>query len=372
MSRKRRWVKWGLVVGFWVLVGLLFTSQFYFAASAENVEAEGETRVIWARMLVFQLLHWGSWGGFTALVLMLVRRIPLERWDIWLGKHILASLAVAALQLAVSTSFLMMIQPFVEEEGHGFVMIFNLMMGSFFFPNVLIYWAVLGVGYGVDYYRRYREGQVHTSNLEAQLAQAQLQALKMQLHPHFLFNTLNAIASLVRTNQNEAATDMIAGLSDLLRLTLESSAAQEVPLKQELDFLKRYLDIEQIRFEDRLQVRMAVDPETLEARVPNLLLQPLVENAIRHGIAQRASAGLIEIHATRANGCLRLQVRDDGPGLPEGEAVHNGVGLTNTMARLQRLYGDAQRVTFANAEGGGAVVTLELPFVNFDRGEGDV
>ncbi len=229
-----------------------------------------------------------------------------------------------------------------------------------------MYWGVLWVGYAVDYYRRFKEEEIHASGLETQLAQAQLQALKMQLHPHFLFNTLNAVSTLVRTNKNEAATDMIAGLSDLLRLTLESSGAQEVTLKQELEFLERYLEIEQIRFGDRLRVRMDIEPGTLHARVPNLLLQPLVENAIRHGIAPRAEAGLIEIRAVREDDILRLHVRDDGPGLPEGDRVHNGVGLSNTIARLERLYGSAQRVTLANAEDGGALITLELPFHEFE------
>jgi LytS/YehU family sensor histidine kinase len=149
------------------------------------------------------------------------------------------------------------------------------------------------------YYRKYREGELRAVELQAQLAQAQLQALKMQLHPHFLFNTLNAIAALVRKNENKAATDMLAGLSDLLRLALENVGAQEVSLQRELEFLERYLEIEKIRFADRLQVKMHIAPETLEARVPNLILQPLVENAIRHGIAPRSASGLIEICAER-------------------------------------------------------------------------
>jgi LytS/YehU family sensor histidine kinase len=189
-----------------------------------------------------------------------------------------------------------------------------------------------------------------------------LQALKMQLQPHFLFNTLNAIAALVRKNENKAATDMLAGLSDLLRLSLENVGAQEISLKQELEFLERYLEIERIRFKDRLQVRMHVAPETLEARVPNLILQPLVENAIRHGIASRSAAGVIEIRAEREGERLRLQIKDNGPGFPGEEPINRGVGLTNAMARLQRLYGAAQSLVFNNAPEGGAVVTLEIPF----------
>jgi LytS/YehU family sensor histidine kinase len=177
-----------------------------------------------------------------------------------------------------------------------------------------------------------------------------------------LFNTLNAIAALVRKNENKAATDMLAGLSDLLRLALENVGTQEVSLKRELEFLERYLEIERIRFADRLHVHMRIAPETLEARVPNLILQPLVENAIRHGVAVRATAGVIEIYAERRDERLRLQVKDDGPGLPPDKSLSNGVGLSNTMARLQRLYGSAQSLEFDNAPAGGAVVTLEIPF----------
>jgi two-component system LytT family sensor kinase len=241
------------------------------------------------------------------------------------------------------------------ESPYSFGAVYTSLMSFFFLIDVLVYWTVLAVGHAVDFYRKYRDG-------EAQLARAKLQALRMQLHPHFLFNTLNAIATLVRQQQNRAATDMIAGLSDLLRLTLENDGGQEVPLKQELDVLDRYLSIEQIRFGDRLRVDVDATPETLRARVPNLVLQPLVENAILHGIAPRSTPGRIVIRAERADGRLRLQVRDDGPGFPDGSPAMQGVGLRNTAARLQHLYGPDHRIAFANAPEGGAVITLELPF----------
>jgi LytS/YehU family sensor histidine kinase len=239
--------------------------------------------------------------------------------------------------------------------------VYSNLLGSYFVLNCIIYWAVLGIGYGIQFYRKYREGVLRASHLETQLVQAQLQALKMQLHPHFLFNTLNAISTLVRKNRNKSATDMIAGLSDLLRLTLESVGVQKVPLKQELDFLETYLEIEQTRFEDRLRIQMDIHPDTLEAFVPNLLLQPLVENAIRHGIAPHSSGGCVEIKARRDEDRLWLQVRDDGPGLPEGDVLNTGVGLVNTRARLERLYGTRHRFSLSNAPTGGAVVTLEIP-----------
>ncbi len=376
-SPKRRWMRWALIAGFWTLVALVFSALIFFAMSVERPEeAEAEAAawsVSWGRIFASQFIQWGSWMAFTPFILWMARRFPISmeakeqavlrnRWGRWALVHLGLGLGVGVMHLFLTSVGYFLFEPFMSEGPSRFLNLFVGVFLTFIIFDLLMYWGVLGVGYAVDYYRKYKEGEVHASQLEAQLAQAQLQALKMQLHPHFLFNTLNAVSTLVRTNKNEAATDMIAGLSDLLRLTLESSGAQEVSLKQELDFLEHYLDIEQIRFGDRLRVQMDIEPETLRARVPNLLLQPLVENAIRHGIAPRAGAGRVEIRAARDNGVLRLQVRDDGPGLPEGDGLHNGVGLANTMARLQRLYGEAQRVTFANADDGGALVTLELPF----------
>ena len=195
----------------------------------------------------------------------------------------------------------------------------------------------------------------------------------MQLYPHFLFNTLHAI-SVLMDDDVKGVRRMIARLSELLRLTLESVGQQEVSLRQELDALERYLEIEQIRFQDRLTVRLAIAPETLDACVPNLVLQPIVENAIRHGIAPRSSAGRIEIRAERRDGMIELQVIDDGPGLrlcdEEGaEELKEGIGLANTRARLLRLYGDEHRIEIKDADGGGLAVKLSIPFRQVD-GEG--
>jgi LytS/YehU family sensor histidine kinase len=231
---------------------------------------------------------------------------------------------------------------------------------SFYMLN---YWGILAVSHTLDYYRKYRERELRTSQLEARLAQAQLQVLKMQLHPHFLFNTLNAISALMHRDV-EIADRMIARLGELLRLTLASAGAQEVPLKQELDFIKPYLEIEQARLGPRLQVITQIEPATLTALVPNLILQPLVENAVRHGIAPRAKAGRIEIRAYRAGDQLHLEVWDDGPGLTQAPPVNlkGGIGLANTRARLQQLYGPAHRFDLRNGDSRGLVVTLEIPF----------
>lgn len=206
-----------------------------------------------------------------------------------------------------------------------------------------------------------RERELAATRLAEQLAQANLQMLKMQLHPHFLFNTLNAISSLMHADA-DAADRMISRLSDLLRMALEKDDRPRARLKSELDFLRRYLDLEQIRFRDRLEVTIDVAPECASALVPRLILQPLVENAIRHGIAMRSAAGRLSIRAERRGDRMILDVADDGPGLPAGREPHLGVGLANTLARLEQLYGDDATLELVNAEEGGLIVHLELPF----------
>ncbi|HMX29381.1 MAG TPA: histidine kinase, partial [Blastocatellia bacterium] len=207
-------------------------------------------------------------------------------------------------------------------------------------------------------------GKLRASQLEAQLAQAQLQALKMQLHPHFLFNTLNSISALQMTDV-EAANRMTARLGDFLRMTLDNVGAQEVTLRQEMEFLRCYLEIERIRFQDRMKLTMEIEPDSLDARVPNLILQPLLENSIKYSLLLRAGEGHIQIRARQINGFLRVQVEDDGIGLqmpPNGNQVtRGGVGLANTKARLRQLYGDAHNFLLDHSPSGGVLVTMEIP-----------
>jgi two-component system, LytTR family, sensor kinase len=223
------------------------------------------------------------------------------------------------------------------------------------------------------YYERVRDREVRASQLEGQLARTQLEMLKLQLQPHFLFNTLNAISALMHQNVY-SAQDMLSRLSDLLRVSLDNVAVQEVPLKSEIEFVRNYLHIEQVRFQDRLTVTMDIDPETLDTMVPNMLLQPLVENSIRHGIARSSGPGTIRIESKHVVGAIRITIQDNGPGLPSvlkngnGNGNGNGhgrtkggLGLANTRARLQQLYGDAHRLEVVNAPGGGALVTLTVP-----------
>jgi len=227
----------------------------------------------------------------------------------------------------------------------------------------LVYGAVIGICYALDYYRKYREREIVATRLEAQLAQAQLDSLRMQLHPHFLFNTLNSIVGLVRDNKNQAAVSMLVGLSVLLRHTLDHSARQEVELREELNFIKLYLGIQEMRFSDRLRFELDIDPSTARALVPNLILQPLTENALRHGFARSAAAGVVGIRSAAENGYLRLTVYDNGAGLPDDWQMKSstGIGLANTVARLHQLFDDDQQFDIRNRDGGGVEAVITMP-----------
>jgi LytS/YehU family sensor histidine kinase len=229
----------------------------------------------------------------------------------------------------------------------------------------------LSIYEAVRYYRKYRERELTTSKLEARLAQSRLQVLKGQLQPHFLFNTLNAISELIYRDR-EAAEQMIGNLSDLLRMSFEKLEVQEIPLKQELEFLKKYLEIEQMRFHDRLLVEMNISPDTLDACVPNMILQPLVENAIKHGIAPRSEGGKIEIAAQLVNDKLELSVADNGIGVPlnDIENISEGVGLSNTRRRLKHLYGNGHEFNLTPIEMSGFQVNLTIPFKQMENVEG--
>ncbi|HEY0322927.1 MAG TPA: histidine kinase [Pyrinomonadaceae bacterium] len=348
----------GAVFGIWTLVGLFFASQIYFYT------AHTPRAVSFSKALLWQLSCVYLSAIFTFLILWLARlfRFDRQKWRRSLLFHLLASFAVASIMTA---GHLTLDATFDKEFGQ---VAFNYFPARVFVnidKNFIVYWLIIWASHALNYYKRYRESELQASQLAAQLAEAQLQALKMQLHPHFLFNTLHSISSLL-SRDTEAARRMIARLGDFLRLTLENNGAQEVMLRDELDFLRCYLDIEGIRFYDRLTVRMEIEPQTLSTLVPNLILQPIVENAIRHGIAPRSTPGLIEIKAARRGETLRLEVRDDGPGLPvevgSNRIGRRGIGLSNTQNRLRQLYGNESSFELTNDVRGGLLVILEIPF----------
>jgi two-component system LytT family sensor kinase len=303
--------------------------------------------------LKFVLSDWYIWALLAPGIIWLARNLALDREHRArnLGIHLLASVAAT------------MVHWSLNNLCRHYVLGFSgsISLAYAFHSSIVTYWILAGATWGYDYYVRYRQGELRAAQLSVQLAQAQLQALRTQLHPHFLFNTLNAISALVHRDP-EAADRMVARLSDLLRLTIEGIGVQEVPLAKEIDFLKRYLEIEQTRFADRLTVDMQIEPETLAASTPYLILQPLVENAIRHGIAARSSPGCVVVRAARDGKMLSLEVKDDGPGIRSEAVPRNGVGISSTRARLEKLYGEAHRFELINAEEGGLVVKLAFPF----------
>jgi signal transduction histidine kinase len=358
---RKRWARIALIWAIWTVIGLVFTLQYYFTSF------RSERPIPFVDSLYVQMTWSYLWALATPLVLWLASRIPIERHN-WVRNsliHLPLSIVLSVALTAVGHVILWLNWGWAAGKPFSFERLTRFVIGNFS-EGLGMYLLIALIGYAFSYYRRYREGEMRTLRLEAQLSHAQLQALKMQLHPHFLFNTLHSISALLN-KQPEAARTMITRLGDFLRLTLENSGTQEVTLQKEMEFLRCYLEIERVRFQDRLMTRVDVSPPALDAQVPNLILQPIVENAIRHGIAPRSTPGLIEILAKPQNGTLRIQIRDNGPGLPadrNSEAMFTkGLGLANTERRLDRLYGAAHRFDLVNDPEGGLVVTLEIPFI---------
>ena len=357
--KSRRLIKWVGIWSVWTLFALFFASQF-----ALQNQLSPSPVPFW-RILTWQLVSGYIWFAISPIILYLARRFPFDggRWKKSVPVHLVACLAIAFGQLLLDAFVLTRLgYPWNREfpnffEAYKFFVLVNLHL------SILIYMGVVAIWSTYSYYQKYRERELHSSQLEARLAQSRLQVLKMQLHPHFLFNTLNAISELIHKDP-ESADRMLTDLSDLLRLSFENLEVQEIPLKQELEFLEKYLEIEQMRFHDRLTVEMRIAPDTLDASVPNMILQPLVENAIKHGIAPRSSGGRIDINAVRSNGHLEITVKDDGLGVPFGdfENLPEGVGLSNTRRRLRHLYGDGHRFNLEKRDEGGCGVYLEIPF----------
>jgi len=360
MNVNRRVMRWLLAFLFWTAIGLFFSTQIYLMINV----MEGKP-FPFSKAMRSTLPDWYLWAFLAIPIIRLSKRYPLEtktwREAIWI--HLPASAAFATFHIVLAVTALIFFEALDGNRPSWFEKFeFNFIW--YFHYDVLTYWAILGFAHAVQYYRSFQEKRVTAAKLQAQLSQAQLQALKMQLHPHFLFNTLNSISSLLQRSGSEhadiqTAKKMIVRLADFLRLTLRNSGTQDVDLQQELEFLRCYLEIEKVRFQDRLTVLMNIDPGTLNLRIPNLILQPIVENAIRYGIASRSSPGTVEITTKRKNGMLQVRIRDDGPGLPA--TFQEGVGLSNTKARLEQSFGESYRFVLENASEGGVEVVLEIP-----------
>lgn len=350
----------------WTLVAL-----FFFTREVSRRVYWNEP-LVWKSVLTVWLVGEYIWGLVAVIVLWFGSRWPLERRVLGrrIALHLLLSAVVAGAQLALETAAYLQLGTLSAAVSASFWRAWGALLVVGFHGNIISYWVILGVQTGYRHYRKLeeREGQalrleLHAAELRTQLVRAQMSALKMQLHPHFLFNTLHSVSALMHKDVR-AADRMLALLGDLLRDSFDKIGAQEVSLKQELGFLERYLEIERIRFRDRLHVEIDVAPEALDAAVPNLILQPLVENAIRHGAGRRREASHVRIVAFLGDGWLRVLIRDDGPGLPTEEELsrRGGVGLANTQARLAQIYGSGHRFGLRNRPEGGVEVELSLPF----------
>ena len=304
-----------LLIGATVM-GLLVSAQHWAVMQLDNVPTDWQTV---SHALLKELPFWYLWVLLAPVVVLAIRRVPLVRGTLTVAipAHVLIALVAvlvhAALQLWIYRATGFPTQPGGFWGVYRSAILFRVTLG------LLGYTLLFAVVMAAEYYDRFRERERAAAALSVQLAEARLSALRMQLNPHFLFNTLNTVAMHVRRGENTEAVRMLAGLSDILRHVLEDSPPQEVTLRQELAFIDRYLAIEKSRFGDRLKVTVTVEPDALDALVPNLVLQPLTENAIRHGIGRRAAAGRLDIRAARRGNALELVVQDDGPGLGRGQ-----------------------------------------------------
>ncbi|HEX7243717.1 MAG TPA: sensor histidine kinase [Longimicrobiaceae bacterium] len=339
---------WRVSVAAWAGVCVFFATRTYLV----SVFARG-TPFRWLADLPETLVTYGQWALYTPLVVRLAERHPIVEGRGWrrVPVHLAASTALALLAVSVIWG---VDQVVWADEPPPFGRLFAVA----FHWHFLWYWIVVGVTQAAAYHRLWRDRQLHASMLQTELVRAQLQALKAQIQPHFLYNTLNTISEMVHQDA-EAADRMISHLADLLRSTVDASAAQEVPLARELEFLAPYVEIERTRFHDRLSVEMEIAPETLDARVPSLVLQPLVENAVRHGVGPLTGGGRIAIRAAREGGYLVLRVEDSGEGA--GARRGTGVGLANVTARLRHLYGPAAAFELRH-DAGGTVASIRLPY----------
>ncbi len=361
MDRQPRRVRARLIFGVATVLGIFSSFQAY-----NYVTLFTERKPQMLHLLALNMTYWYAWAVLVPGILMLARRYRFDRHT-WRRAAAVHACGVVVFTFAHALLTVSAREPLAVAFGWPAGRWWSQFRELFFFNfdfEMSTYWAVVGLSHALDYHRQAQERALAAAQLETRLAEAQLQALQRQLHPHFLFNTLHTISALMHRD-TEAADAMLARLSDLLRLTLDRLGIQEIPLKEELEFLEKYLEIERTRFGDRLTIQMEVEPETLDVCVPNLILQPLVENAVRHGIAPRVGGGQLQIVARRTGDCLWMMVRDNGPGLSKAklDAFNKGVGLSNTRSRLQHLYPGAHRFEFHEPSDGGLAVTIEIPVI---------
>jgi two-component system LytT family sensor kinase len=355
---RRYGVRWSIV--FLVASGLSGMSSLLAWQVARSLGSEAPP---WGVLVVLNAAYWFTWAIFTPSIVWLSQHFRFERQG--LTRAIVVHVPSVAIFSLGHIAVMGGVQWWLAtSQGQEFAWWSEVRRAAlqYFDWEMITYWAIVGLSHALLYYRESRDRELRASQLETRLVEAQLKALQQQLHPHFLFNTLHAISALMHRDV-EAADRTLMRLSDLLRLTLESLGQQEVTLKTELEFLSKYIQIEQTRFADRLIVRFDVQPEALDSMVPNLILQPLVENAIKHGVAKKAGHGHIDISARRDGDKLLMEVRDDGVGLSEDAltALQKGIGVSTTRARLQHLFGADFRFEF-HRQASGLTVLVAVPW----------
>jgi two-component system, LytTR family, sensor kinase len=343
---------------FWLGIGLFDATQTVFAMRAEGMHHN------WTALFVTSLLSWIPWAIATPLVLRLQTKHSASHWKeagFWL-RHMAACAAVGCAFAGWISIWDKLLNPFALASVDPFLRLWWEKFFGGLLSFVILYGVILLVGHILDSQERLARQQTETARLNEQLSKAQLNLLRRQIEPHFLFNALNAIAGLVREERSDAAISMIAELSDFLRRVIDDSNRQEVALGEELEFALKYLDIQKVRFAERLQVSVSVPSDLYSARVPSLILQPMVENAVKHGIAKRIQGGLIRIRAFPEDEKVTVSVYNDGPTLPQDwETKQGGIGLANVRTRLKSLYGEAFNLTLRNQEPGGVEVSISVP-----------
>ncbi|MBU1099755.1 MAG: histidine kinase [Bacteroidetes bacterium] len=333
-------------------IALFFVGQSYFYVLTVGKEIEILDSLIW------ELGYYYTWALLLFGIIPIANNYLLEFKNIYrnLPIHIISGIVFAILHRGISfITYLSLVKPGKLVEGMPIWFNPKIVGGSF--NSFINYFVIIGVYYGVSYYKKFREQKLHSSQLETQLANAQLQALRMQLQPHFLFNTLHAISSLMDENVQKARHTLTL-LSQLLRQSLDNIGKQFITLREELEFLKNYLEIEQTRFQERLTVSFEIEDDTLDLKIPNLLLQPIVENAVKHGVAPKAEGGSILIKSWTADDRLFLAVKDDGNGCKE--IKNKGIGLANVEDRLQKLYGEKSSFEMKNGEGFEVTISISI------------
>jgi len=359
ISTGRRRTRWFWIAALWCAGGLIDASQTVLVMRAEGRHAS------WAPLFVTELAIWLPWTLATPLIIDLARRFPIKRNLKMpsLAVHLAALITLSIVAEAWSAVLQVLFNPWDNRRWPTFVDTFTTALIFQALIFLIAYILIVTATYLIDARERIARHAAETAQLNEELSKAQLAALRGQLEPHFMYNTLNAIAGLVRNQRGEQAVSMIVGLSEFLRRASQNSLRSQVTLAEEVEYLERYLEIQKVRFGDRLQIIMNIPADLLNAQVPNLLLQPLAENAIKHGIAQRSAGGTVHIAGARRDGSLRLSIRNEGPELPaDWEATPAGVGMGNLRTRLQILYGKESDLRLGRIDPDGVEVAVTLPF----------